>query len=93
MAVDKCRFGLRRCTWTALVFTVAFSLASAAPAPRDIEQPCPVDVYFVLHGYEGPIVIDGVCLVDFHYQDGGMRLEVREYLGDGIFRNGFELTP
>ena len=74
-----------------LIFALAVAPAIAADgAVRDIEPECPVLVMFTLETYDGPIVIQDVCLTEHDYADGLLRIGAREHLSDGIFRNGFE---
>lgn len=77
-----------------LIFALAVAPAVAADgAIRDIEPDCPVLVKFTLQTYDGPIVIEDVCLTENVYADGLLRIGAREHLGDWIFRNGFDPAP
>jgi len=66
------------------------ALASSQDVPRDIEPECPVIVVYTLHTYDGPIVIEDGCLVSHEYGEGLLRIEAREWLGGGIFRDDFD---
>lgn len=70
----------------------------AAPANAQqvdaIEPECAVLVNFTLHTYDGPIVIQDVCLAaPVIYGDGLLTIEAREFFGDEIFHGDFEVWP
>ena len=74
-----------------LIFALAVAPAIAADgAVRDIEPDCPVLVKFTLQTYDGPIVIEDVCLTEHVYADGLLSIGAREHLSDGVFRGGFD---
>lgn len=70
---------------------LAAALALSTPS-RDIEPPCAVFVHFTLNSYDGPVVIEDVCLTSFNYTENLMTITAIDY-GDRIFRGDFEVWP
>lgn len=74
-----------------IIALLALTLCGQAWADaRAIEPYCETIVVFTVQTYDGPIVIEDVCLTNHAYADGTLRIGAREYLGDGVFRSGFE---
>lgn len=74
----------------ALAFLIAASIAQPAP---EATRPC-IALDLTLYTYDGPLVIDGAC-VDFisSIQSPPSLRVVAHDQGDGVFHNGFEVSP
>lgn len=65
--------------------------AVAASVTRDIEPDCSTALVAVtIQTYDGPVILEDVCYVSSSYADGIIRITVREYLSDGVFRSSFD---
>ena len=69
----------------------AIALTGLAFTPIGSDPAC-VEVEFTLHAYSGPIHVENACLTAFTHAGDSMVVEARD-MGDGIFKNGFEVYP